>query len=198
MRSGDRNLNYNGINSYPLRVHSLIHSKNISYPPTMCQALGKDASCTQVAFILLGETDRWRQLQFNKRNTLMKVSTRCYEDPQRQLTLRWEQERVSGEKPETYMWISGMKEVGRTEYPRQHLPKQGEGRELLWDVTGDGIRELSRGHRGHQHAWSLEQRKVTDDSWAGEGDDQTGSGYSMEAERKGTSLESGRPSWKLA
>lgn len=48
-----------------------------------------------------------------------------------------------------------MKEVGRTEYPRQHLPKQGEGRAhgTLWDVTGDGIGELSRSHRGHQHAW---------------------------------------------
>ena len=53
-----------------------------------------------------------------------------------------------------------MKEVGRTEYPRQHLPNQGEGRELVWDVTGDEIGELSRGHRGHQHAWSLEQRKI--------------------------------------
>ena len=69
----------------------------------MYQALGKDASCTQVALILLGETGRWRQLQFNKRNTLMKVSTRCYEDPRRQLTLRWEQERVSRGKPETCM-----------------------------------------------------------------------------------------------
>ena len=59
-----------------------------------------------------------------------------------------------------------MKEVGRTEYPRQHLPKQGEGRAhgTLWDVTGDGIGELSRGHRGHQHAWSLEQRKVIEGS----------------------------------
>lgn len=161
-RSGDRNLNCNGINQYQLPVYSLIHSKNISCPLTMYQALGKDASCTEVALILLGETERWRQLQFNKRNTLMRVSTRCYEDPWRELALRWGQERVSRGKQETYMWISGMKKVGRTEYSRQRMPKQRGGREhgTRWDITGGEIGDLSRGQRGPQYAWSLEQRKI--------------------------------------
>lgn len=54
----------------------------------MCQALSKGHPALKLLSFCWERQIRWRQLQFNKRTTLMKVSTRCYEDPQRQLTLR--------------------------------------------------------------------------------------------------------------